>query len=288
MEKRTTTITKMTIVYIVVVVSLVLTTTLLWALSMNTLLSSENGVSKGRADGVESEINEWVSKQETGKLDLSSFPKGADYVYENSAGEVLSKQIHESEETSFPSMIFYLKSKNISKISKNQDIYLRLHAGEDILFIHYSLGVHYEWLALFAAGFLYILDFVIPTIIFIKKIKRNVSMINEYAKKLSEQNLSVTSIQTEIKELNEVVDTLEMMRHELQSSMESKWAEQQKKREEMARIAHDLKTPLTIIRGNADLLMEASTSFEEREELSDIINNCERIARSILEIISTQ
>ena len=53
----------------------------------------------------------------------------------------------------------------------------------------------------------------------------------------------------------------------------------------MAMIAHDLKTPLTIIRGNADLLLENENDEEKIESAQAIINNAERIARSILKIL---
>ncbi len=50
-------------------------------------------------------------------------------------------------------------------------------------------------------------------------------------------------------------------------------------------MAHDLKTPLTVIRGNADLLLENNPDPDARESLTSIINNSERIAQSILEIL---
>ena len=53
----------------------------------------------------------------------------------------------------------------------------------------------------------------------------------------------------------------------------------------MAQIAHDLKTPLTIIRGNADLLMENTDNEEDIESLGIIIESAEKITRSILEIL---
>ena len=46
-----------------------------------------------------------------------------------------------------------------------------------------------------------------------------------------------------------------------------------------------MKTPLTIIRGNADLILENESNAEKIESAQAIINNSERIARSILEIL---
>lgn len=74
--------------------------------------------------------------------------------------------------------------------------------------------------------------------------------------------------------------------------MEAGRKEEREKKEQMAQIAHDLKTPLTIIRGNADLLLEeveekeGKEALEEAKALRTIIANCERIAQAIVEIIS--
>ena len=78
------------------------------------------------------------------------------------------------------------------------------------------------------------------------------------------------------------------MKTELVSTLEGRWKEQQEKKRQMAQIAHDLKTPLTIIRGNADLLLEDETDSEKIESINSIISNSERIARSVLEILERE
>ena len=75
------------------------------------------------------------------------------------------------------------------------------------------------------------------------------------------------------------------MKAGLVTNLNEHWKEQQKQKQQMAQIAHDLKTPLTIIRGNADLLLENESDAEKIESAQAIINNSERIARSILEIL---
>ena len=75
------------------------------------------------------------------------------------------------------------------------------------------------------------------------------------------------------------------MKAGLVTNLNEHWKEQQDQKRQMAQIAHDLKTPLTIIRGNADLLLENESDAEKIESAQAIINNSERIARSILEIL---
>ena len=66
---------------------------------------------------------------------------------------------------------------------------------------------------------------------------------------------------------------------------EEKWRKDYETKQEMAQIAHDLKTPLTIIRGNADLLLEKDPDEDSKESIEAIINSAERIAKSVLDIL---
>ncbi|MBO4457382.1 MAG: hypothetical protein J5802_06670 [Butyrivibrio sp.] len=66
---------------------------------------------------------------------------------------------------------------------------------------------------------------------------------------------------------------------------EEKWRKEYEIKQEMAQIAHDLKTPLTVIRGNADLLLEKEQDDDSKESIEAIVKNAERIARSVLEIL---
>ena len=69
---------------------------------------------------------------------------------------------------------------------------------------------------------------------------------------------------------------------------EDKWRKEYETKQEMAQIAHDLKTPLTVIRGNADLLLEKEQDEDSLDSINAIISNSERIARSILDILEKE
>ncbi|MCR5772560.1 MAG: hypothetical protein K6G87_15180 [Butyrivibrio sp.] len=69
---------------------------------------------------------------------------------------------------------------------------------------------------------------------------------------------------------------------------EEKWRDEYETKQEMAQIAHDLKTPLTVIRGNADLLLEKEQDEDSLDSINAIITNSERIARSILDILEKE
>lgn len=54
--------------------------------------------------------------------------------------------------------------------------------------------------------------------------------------------------------LKKRLDALFKMKEALKQSLKEQWESQKRKQEQVAALAHDIKTPLTIIRGNAELI----------------------------------
>ena len=60
----------------------------------------------------------------------------------------------------------------------------------------------------------------------------------------------------EIKEFDQALDAMDKKYQTLYSFLTSEWESQQQRDSEMAAFAHDLKTPITLIGGNTELLEE--------------------------------
>lgn len=60
---------------------------------------------------------------------------------------------------------------------------------------------------------------------------------------------------------------MDKMRKELKLSLENQWKAEQSRKEQISALAHDLKTPLTIIRGNAEILFDTSPTEEQAESI---------------------
>ena len=69
-------------------------------------------------------------------------------------------------------------------------------------------------------------------------------------------NLDFIVGSSNVAQIDDVLVATERMRRSLKTSLEEQWAADAHRREEVAALAHDLKTPLTVIRGNAELLGE--------------------------------
>ncbi len=86
----------------------------------------------------------------------------------------------------------------------------------------------------------------------------------EATERIAEQNLDFEVGHSKIKEFEDVLNSFSDMKNNLKSSLEKQWSEEQLKREQIAALAHGLKTPLTVIQGNIDLINEIELDGEQR------------------------
>ena len=59
-----------------------------------------------------------------------------------------------------------------------------------------------------------------------------------------------------VRQVSDVLDAMEQMRASLKTSLEARWEAEERARQQVASLAHDLKTPLTVVRANADFIAE--------------------------------
>ena len=66
---------------------------------------------------------------------------------------------------------------------------------------------------------------------------------------------------SKIKEFEDVLCSFSDMKNNLKSSLEKQWSAEQLQKEQIAALAHDLKTPLTVIQGNIDLFSRVTNRY---------------------------
>ena len=114
---------------------------------------------------------------------------------------------------------------------------------------------------------------------FSRVLQKRLRRLNEATGQIAASDLEFETERSDIQEIDEVMVSLDKMKQALRSSLEEQWRMENRKREEMAAIAHDIKTPLTVIRGNAELLMEEFPTGEEKECAEHILRNVQQISR---------
>jgi len=90
---------------------------------------------------------------------------------------------------------------------------------------------------------------------------------------------------TGIREIDNISFSLEQMKGALNNSLKQQWELEQARREQISALAHDLKTPLTIIRGNAELLQDTVQDETQREYNDYILKNTMEIEKFTKQLI---
>ncbi|MCW6074996.1 HAMP domain-containing histidine kinase [Clostridium sporogenes] len=121
----------------------------------------------------------------------------------------------------------------------------------------------------------------IISIVFAKNLKNNLIPLMEATEKIKEQDLDFNIGNSPIKEFNDVLCSISDMKEELKKSLKEQWNLEKTKKDQISSLAHDIKTPLTIIKGNTELLKESYLNNEQKEYIKFIEKNSIQIEKYI-------
>ena len=128
--------------------------------------------------------------------------------------------------------------------------YIKQNSG-DICIVKYDLHMRYAYDKL--NGIVPSLEILTPVLGVVLFFLHAILLSGHFAKKLKRE--------------------LTGMKEALKDSLTRQWDAQQQKKEQLAALTHDIKTPLTVIKGNAELLAETDLSAENRECTDAILAN---------------
>ncbi|MCR5640687.1 MAG: HAMP domain-containing histidine kinase [Lachnospiraceae bacterium] len=125
----------------------------------------------------------------------------------------------------------------------------------------------------YAMGFFAFLMILLVVIGNVRRLERffqgELKPLGAAAERISLDNLEVELPPATVSEVARVSDSFLKMKQELSDSLEREWQAQRNRRAQIAALAHDLKTPLTVILGNLDLLAETGVS-EDQKQMIDV------------------
>lgn len=161
--------------------------------------------------------------------------------------------------------------------------------------LSYALSPSYaadrSWLAILfgivlVSPFFYILLF---TFLFAKRLAQRINqpiqMLMRASQKIAEQDLNFTITYQAENELGRLCEAFTRMQQELQASLSAQWRLEQEKIEMTEALAHDLKTPMTVIIGYADALLGAEEQDGKRRKyLMTIRDNAKKSARMLRQL----
>ncbi|WP_124067895.1 HAMP domain-containing sensor histidine kinase [Clostridium sp. E02] len=109
--------------------------------------------------------------------------------------------------------------------------------------------------------------------------------IENLTETIRNKELELTCAKTNIKEFDQVIHSMQDMSRCLKDSLQNQWTMEQTRNQQIASLAHDVKIPLTIIKGNAELLKLADTEKERQEYTQSILMGESRIEHYIEHIL---
>ena len=106
---------------------------------------------------------------------------------------------------------------------------------------------------------------------------RETEKLTDAARNVAQQKLDGTGFgHARVKEYDAALQALQTMGGELTASLQRQWQMEQQQREQILQLSHKLKTPLTIVEGNAELLAEDALTPEQREQVQAILGGVEQ------------
>ena len=168
----------------------------------------------------------------------------------------------------------------------NRYFYMKIERAEDVIFVQYDLKAKYSDPVLNrvlpSPELLYIMVPILINVIlalgisylFKKKMKGEIDSILQMTEKIKAQDLDFTAQASSIVEFNAAIDSLDSMKEALKKSLEEQWAMEKERLQQVASITHDINTPLAIIKGSMELMMEEEDANPYHKT---VINNIHRI-----------
>ena len=118
-----------------------------------------------------------------------------------------------------------------------------------------------------------------------KFLARETAKLTAAAQSVARQELdSAVFAQAKVREYDAALQALQTMGDELTASLQKQWLLEQQQREQIIQLSHKLKTPLTIIEGNAELLAEDALTPEQKQQVQAILQGAEQTREYLLQI----
>ncbi|OQR54195.1 sensor histidine kinase KdpD [Bacillus sp. CDB3] len=174
--------------------------------------------------------------------------------------------------------------------------YLRYDSKNEIILIHYTLKVQFTNLKLRKSipnpgvilSVLAIILYCVYFIINIRKFSRVIIQENQklisVTEKIKERDLNFEFPEVKFTEYKDVMGAMQSLSEALVKSVQSEIESKRSKAEQISYLIHDIKIPLTIVKGNIELL-EISMNDDLEENFCDIMSAIKQIELYIQEVI---
>ena len=122
-------------------------------------------------------------------------------------------------------------------------------------------------------------------------IRKKMTPMRGALEQIGDRNLDFKINYSGVREIDECLVALDDMRYALKTSLQKQWETEQEKSRQMSALAHDIKTPLTVVRGNSELLLETELTDEQKNYADYISGSALQIqnyVQTLIEVTKSQ
>jgi len=198
-------------------------------------------------------------------FDRNLIPHTSSFAFFDHHNKILETNMNSKE---LNKAIELLDSEKIKKQS------MKFERNDGTVIVHFDLLAHFpsekmhelfpkpELTLLFMLILVILLTYFIA-IIFSKRLKRELNLLVTATNHIKNKELDFEVEYSNIYEFNSVLVSVDQMKVSLKKSLEEQWKVEENKKNQISALTHDIKTPLTVIKGNTELLLEANNFSEE-------------------------
>lgn len=136
-------------------------------------------------------------------------------------------------------------------------------------------------IAIFFVLIIFIILLVLNAASIGKRLKKELKPLLGVVDQIQNKELEFDMNYSTIREFNQVLIALDDMKIALSDSLKKEWESEQMRKTHISALAHDIRTPLTIMKGNAELILEETELAPIYEDASIICANIDKIERYI-------
>lgn len=114
-----------------------------------------------------------------------------------------------------------------------------------------------------------------------RRLKKELKPLLGVVEQIQKKELDFDMNYSAIREFNQVLVALNDMKLALSQSLKKEWETEQMRKSHISALAHDIRTPLTIMKGNAELILEETELEPIYEDASIICGNIDKMERYI-------
>ena len=219
--------------------------------------------------------------QSTRQIEESDIPHLCEYVLFTKDGQYTGGSIDKAD-----SALVWNTCIENGRTSDNPYLYSVIDREEEVLILRYRMTAQFgnrtlrsifpsaDLLLIITILLEILLSLVVISFIFGKYLGKKIDKLLTAVHKIEQQDLDFEIQKSRLFEVDRALDALDHMRLALRQSLSQQWYDDKMRQEQLSALAHDLKTPLTIIRGNTELLFDTFLSTEQRECAEYIENSC--------------